>query len=113
MKAVWQQETCTAQTVIDQLAGPQEWQASTIKTLLNRLVQKGALSFRQEGRAYIYSPAVSEAECRQAATESFLERVFDGGLTPFLAHFAKSGRKLSDDEVSELEKILKQARRKS
>jgi BlaI family transcriptional regulator, penicillinase repressor len=113
MKVLWKSESCTAQDVIDALAKEQSWGPATIKTLLNRLVGKGALKFRKEGRAYIYSAAVGETECREAVSTGFLDRVFDGALCPFLAHFVQQGRKLKPEDIAELEKILKETRKKS
>ncbi len=112
MKVIWREAPCTAQTVIDKLSGPQEWGAATIKTLLTRLVRKKALRFEKEGRAYVYSPTVSEAESRSSEADSFIDRVFGGALSPFLSHFASSGRRLTAEDLAELEKIVKQTRRK-
>ena len=112
MKVIWKQSAgCSAQTVIDALAGPHEWSPATIKTLLGRLVQKGALTFEKEGKAYRYSAAVSEAEGRAFETESFLERVFDGSLSPLIAHFAKA-RKLRKQDIEDLENLLRDSRKR-
>jgi BlaI family transcriptional regulator, penicillinase repressor len=112
MKVFWRRGPCTAQIVIDDLADSKHWRTPTIKTLLNRLLRKGALSFEKKGRAYVYSPTVSEAESRGTAAVSFLDRFFDGALSPFLAHFTSTGKKLRPEEAAELEKILKVSRKK-
>jgi BlaI family transcriptional regulator, penicillinase repressor len=106
MKVIWKNEPCSAQTVIDALAGPNEWGAATIKTLLNRLLGKGALQHEKIGKAYVYRAAFTEAESRALVTDSFLARVFDGSLSPLLAHFV-STRKLKPKDIAELEAILK------
>jgi len=106
MKVLWRISPCNAQEVIDSLRDQRNWRPGTIRTLLNRLVQKEAVSFKKKGRAYIYSPSVSERESLNVAATSFLDRVFDGALTPFIAHFSGSGRKLSSEEISELQKLL-------
>jgi BlaI family penicillinase repressor len=111
MKFIWKRDQpCSAQMVIDALSGPNAWSAATIKTLLNRLVQKGALSFKKEGKAYHYSAAITKTACRAAETESFLDRVFDGSLTPLIAHFAQ-GRGLSKKDIEELEALLRDSRK--
>jgi hypothetical protein len=69
--------------------------------LLNRLVKKKAVGFQRDGRTHLYRPLVKEADCVSAASESFLERVFGGSLTPMLAHFVQQ-RKLSAAEKREL-----------
>ena len=81
------------------------WHPKTAKALLNRLVRKGALGFKKEGRAYLYRPLVKEKDCVDAASESFLERVFGGSLKPMLAHFVEH-KKLSDVEIRELRRVL-------
>ena len=107
MKVVWKRRACSAQQVVDDLADSTDWSPTTIKTLLNRLLRKGALSFSKNGKSYIYSPAWTEEQCRQSETESFLNRVFDGALSPMLAHFVRS-RRLSPDDLKELERLLKE-----
>ena len=77
-----------------------------MKAFLNRLVKKKALGFSKEGRAYLYRPLVRREDCVDAASESFLERVFGGSLKPMLAHFVER-EKLSPDEIRELRRLLK------
>jgi BlaI family transcriptional regulator, penicillinase repressor len=109
MKQVWAHSSCTANDVIQALtqADP-SWHPKTIKTYLNRLVSKRALGFSKEGRAYVYRALVTESECVDAASESFLERVFGGSLKPMLAHFVDS-KKLSPQEIAELKRLLEGA----
>lgn len=106
MKVVWKRKACTAQQVIDDLAASADWSPATIKTLLSRLLHKGALRFEKNGKSYLYFPACTEEECRAQEAESFLDRVFDGALSPMLAHFVRS-RRLGKKELHELERILK------
>jgi len=106
MKAVWQGFPCTADEIIARLAkSDPDWHPKTTRTFLNRLVKKHALAFEKEGRAYLYKPLVTEHECIDAASESFLERVFGGSLKPMLAHFVDQ-KKLSPKEIRELREIL-------
>lgn len=106
MRAVWQGHPCAAREVIKRLArADSTWHPKTAKTLLSRLVAKRALACKQEGRAYLYRPLVSEADCQVHASESFVERVFGGSLRPMLAHFVER-RKLSPVEIRELRQLL-------
>ncbi len=108
MKVVWSRHPLPAQDIIDTLAAQDDWHPKTVKTLLNRLVRKGALGFRKEGRAYLYRPLVAETDCVAAVSESFLGRVFGGSLKPMFAHFAET-RKLSGAEIAELKRLLKKS----
>jgi Predicted transcriptional regulator len=107
MRVVWRKPSITAQQVIDDLQTNRSWSASTIKTLLNRLVKKQVLKFEKNGRQYVYAPLVSEEECRTSEIKSFLDRVFDGTLSPMLAHYVRN-EPLAEQEIEELERILKQ-----
>ena len=110
MKAIWKQTSPSlAQNIIQTLARSTTWSAATIKTMLNRLVAKGALRYEQAGRSYLYSAAVSESECRAAEADSFLARVFDGSLSPMLSHFVRS-RRLTKKEMEALEQILREGK---
>jgi len=106
MKIVWKRRCCDARQVIDDLSSSESWTSATVKTLLNRLLTKGLLRFEKSGKAYLYSATVTEKACRAAEAETFLKRVFDGALSPMLAHFVQS-RKLRPEEVAELEKLLR------
>jgi BlaI family penicillinase repressor len=110
MKVVWKNAPCLAQDIIQALSGSTNWSPSTVKTLLNRLVTKGALRFAKTGKSYLYSPAFSEDECRAAEADSFLHRVFDGALSPMISHFVQS-RRLTSKELDSLEKILRERKR--
>ena len=106
-KVVWSQAPCTAGEIIAVLRQTDaSWHPRTAKAFLNRLVKKQALGFSKEGRAYVYRPLVRREECVDAASESFLERVFGGLLQPMLAHFVERD-KLSAGEIRELRRLLK------
>ena len=109
MKVLWKQAPCLARDVIATLDASAKWSPATIKTMLNRLVGKGALRYEQTGKSYLYSPAVTEAQCRSREAASFLNRVFDGALSPMLAHFVQS-RRLSQKELAALEQILREGK---
>jgi BlaI family penicillinase repressor len=105
MKVVWQLETATAKQVVEALAGDAAWKPKTIHTLLSRLVQKGVLATEKPAREYLFRPLVSEEQCRLAASRSFMTRVFDGKIAPFLACFL-ADQKLSRKEIEEIRSIL-------
>ncbi len=105
MKAVWTLKTATARQVVEALAGEFAWKPKTIHTLLARLVQKGALAADRPGREYVFRPLFTEQACRLAASKSFLARVFEGEIAPFLACFLEQ-EKLSRKEIEELKNII-------
>ena len=104
MRVVWERRTATAQEIVAALAH-RAWNARTIKTMLNRLLGKGALVAESRGRAYVYRAAVPKEHCVRQESQSFLERVFGGASGPLLLHFARRSR-LSRVEIEELKAIL-------
>ena len=105
MKVLWERSPLPASDIIAQLEQREQWHPKTIKTLIGRLVGKGALGFTKDGKAYLYRPLVSETDCAGAASDAFLSRVFGGSLKPMLAHFVEKKR-LSPDELKDLKRLL-------
>ena len=107
MRVVWETHPLTAREIADRLEPHKGWSERTVKTLIARLVKKDALGYRQDGKRYAYSPAVSRERCVAAASDSFLERVFGGSASPLLAYFLR-GKKLSPSEIAELRALLEE-----
>ena len=107
MRVLWSNGSLTANEVVKELSGKTKWKPKTIKTLITRLMKKGAVKFEKEGRKYRYYPAVSQAECVRMERHSFVRRVYGGTTRPMLAAFLEDA-KLSAEDISELRKILEQ-----
>ena len=105
MKVLWDAGPIGAQEVTEALAVERNWRPQTVKTLLNRLVKKGAVAYAEEGRRFIYRPNVARDAVERAASRSFLTRVFDGAVTPAVVHFLKLGQ-LSPADIEELKRTL-------
>jgi BlaI family penicillinase repressor len=110
MNLIWDRQPIVAQEVIGTLAAPCGWSPPTIRTMLHRLVKKGALHFTPEGNRYLYRAAVKRADCVRRAARSFLDRVFAGEAAPLLAHFVRTAR-FTPAELAELRKLLEQQER--
>ena len=106
MEVLWDDSPRTASEIAKSLREKTSWAENTVRTLLTRLVEKGALD--ESGSPKLYSPAVQREDCVKAESESFLERIFQGAAKPLLVHFAKNAR-LTPDEVKELKKLLDQS----
>ena len=105
MKILWDHAPQTANEVIDALADSVTWNPPTIRTLLNRLVKKGALSYEKDGRSFLFSPLIAEEDCVRAERSSFLKRVYGGALTPMLTQFLED-ETLTKKEIQALKKLL-------
>jgi len=105
MKEIWGQNPITANNVVATLSDTTSWNPKTIKTLLTRLVKKGAVGFKAGGREYHYYPLVEESVLVKEESRSFLKRVFGGTIKPMLATLVES-EDLSAEDIEELKRVL-------
>lgn len=105
MQVLWQRQPLSANDVVAALGDDKDWHEKTVKTLLNRLVSKGALGFDKDGRAYLYFPLIAEQDYQLEQSRSFVERIFSGRIAPLVAGFA-SQNKLSADDVAQLKQLI-------
>ena len=105
MQALWDQAPRSAEEIAAEVAGPQGWTEATVKTLINRLLKKQALSATRDGRRFLYSPKVARADYLRAESQGLLDRLFDGRLAPLVSHLSQT-RALSDDDVAELKRLI-------
>jgi len=110
MQVLWENGPQTANDVVNALSGKVKWKPRTIKTLISRLVKKGAVKVTEEGYRYRYSAAVDEATCIHSETKSFVGRVYQGAMKPALAAFLEDAD-LSPQEIDDLQEILDQKRK--
>ncbi len=109
MRVFWDQGEMSTGDVIETLESQTDWNPRTIQTLIRRLHNKGALEVTSKtGRQFIYKATVAETECGHAASRSFLGRVFDGKLAPFVANFVEN-ESVSEEEIDELRRLLDRA----
>jgi BlaI family transcriptional regulator, penicillinase repressor len=87
------------------LRDTQAWQLATVKTLLNRLLNKGAIRAQADGRRYLYRPVLKREAWLRTQSLSLVDRLFDGRLAPLVAHFA-AHRKLKAADIESLKKII-------
>lgn len=105
LDAMWRQYPVTANDLVTRLNKEKQWHEKTVKTLINRLVKKQAISFEKQGRTYMYFPLVSRDDYTQKASKSFIERIFSGRLSPLVAGFAKNND-LKADDIKQLKSII-------
>jgi BlaI family transcriptional regulator, penicillinase repressor len=107
MDVLWQRSPLTAEDVVAALAERQDWQEATIKTLLNRLLNKGAIEAVKDGRRYLYSPVLRREDWVLDESEGLLSRLFGGRVAPLVAHFNQHQR-LSETDIAELRRLLEE-----
>lgn len=111
MAVLWRRSPQTSEEIVAALQQPTGWHEKTIRTLLNRLLGKGAVSAEKDGRRYLYSPVLSREQWQSQESRNLLDRVFGGRVAPLLAHFSRH-EKLSAKDVDELRKLLDAIERK-
>ncbi|QEG35054.1 BlaI/MecI/CopY family transcriptional regulator [Bythopirellula goksoeyrii] len=113
LKVLWEHDEATVREICDSLnASGEDLAYTTVLSLLQVMEQKGLVTHRSEGKAYVYLPAITrEKTLRQLAT-GFLDRVFDGALDEYLVH-ALGKRKITADELAQLEAMLAEAKERS
>ncbi|KRE89719.1 BlaI/MecI/CopY family transcriptional regulator [Frateuria sp. Soil773] len=111
MEVLWRQAPQTSEDIVAALLEPTGWHEKTIRTLLNRLLGKGAVRAERDGRRYLYSPLLAREQWQAQESRSLLDRVFGGKVAPLLAHFSQH-EKLNAKDVAELRKLLDAIERK-
>jgi BlaI family penicillinase repressor len=105
MNIVWARFPVSTNEIVEALVPQTHWHSRTIRTLLDRLVKKGALRIRPEGKRYLYEPRISMAEGIRQESQSFLRRVFGGEPAAMLLHLVEEA-KLSKADIRKLKTIL-------
>lgn len=112
MRVFWEEGVRTVAEAVKVLDGRLHWKPRTVQTLVRRLAEKGALAVETVGREYRYSPAVSQADCQHEESRSFLRKVFDGRLAPFVASLMER-EQLRGEDLEALRKMLREAEKKN
>jgi BlaI family transcriptional regulator, penicillinase repressor len=105
MSSIWRRNGATAREVHNDVRDETAWAYTTAKTVLDRLVEKGALTMVKPAKTNIYNAILSRRDARSVEVGTLMERAFDGAFGP-LIHFLLNERALSDAEREELRKII-------
>ena len=111
IKAVWETEPCTAPVIQEKLFKPTAWTYSTVRTMMDRMVVKGVLKAKKEGKLTIYQSAVTRTQAQHGELLYALNHAFNGALTPMVQCLLES-KDLNAAELAELESLI-EAKKKS
>ena len=106
MEALWRKSPLSADEIVAAVGSEQDWSDKTVKTLLNRLLTKKAISAKRDGRRYLYTPLIKRTEYLQAESVSLIERLFDGRLAPLVSYFAET-KQLTASDIAELKRLVR------
>ena len=108
MEALWGAgHPLTAAEVAERIGPERGWSLATVKTMLSRLAAKGAIQHREDGRRFLYSPAVQRDAYVGNESRRFVERLFGGRLSPLVAHLAEEDA-LDDEDIAAIEALLRE-----
>lgn len=110
MKILWEAPGSPSRLVRERLSQHKQVAATTVLTVLSRLVEKGLVQRRREGRGYHFFASVSEEEFEQEVTRSILQGLMEQESRPILSTFVEL---VSHDEelLKELEEMVRRKRR--
>ena len=105
MKKVWELKKTNVREVCEELNNSQNWAYNTVRTMMERLREKGYLSGKKVGNMYFYQPCVSRRKIALAALDNFADKVFDGAIGSIVSYLIKR-EKLSESEMEEIKRLL-------
>ncbi len=105
MEALWRSAPRSAEDIVAEVAPAQDWSEATVKTLLNRLLSKGAIAADKDGRRYLYRPILAREDYVAAESEDLVGRLFNGSVSSLVMHFSER-EKLSADDIAELKRLI-------
>lgn len=109
MEVLWYSSPRSAADVCEAICETRDWTMATVKTLLSRLVAKGALATEPEGRRFLYRPLIARSAYVGGESRRLVDRLFGGRAASLFAHLAQS-EALSDQDLAEMEALLKELR---
>ena len=113
LKVLWDRGESTVRDIADQMnRHGQPLAYTTVLSLLQVMEQKGFVAHRRDGRAYLYRALLERARTFRGLAGDFLQRVFDGAVDEYLVH-AIEGKKLSTEQLDELEAMIAAARKQN
>ena len=109
MEALWEKSPLTAADVCDVVCEQRDWSMPTVKTLLSRLVTKGAVATEPDGRRFLYTPTIERTDYVGSESRRLVDRLFGGRAAPLLVHLVEA-EALSDEDIDEIERLIRELR---
>ena len=108
MEVLWAaDQPLTSAEAAERLEAERGWSATTVKTMLSRLAAKGAVTHREDGRRFLYSPAIDREAYVGRESRRFVAKLFGGRLSPLVARLAEEDA-LDDEDIAAIEALLKE-----
>jgi len=108
MKFLWDESPLTAKQINEQVQTrhhEKQWRKATVKTLINRLLKKGYISYEQQGRRYLYQPSIKKDDYLATQNDRFLNDLYEGRLSHMLAAFSNH-ETLSEADIKDIKAFI-------
>ena len=110
LQLLWEESPLGATDIASRVPASREWTLATVKTLLSRLLAKGAVTATSEGRRFSYRPAVERETIAAGQADRLVDRLFGGRVSPLVAQLAEQ-REIDPDDLAELEALVRALRK--
>lgn len=105
MEALWRSSPMSTEEIVAEVGTAQGWAEGTVRTLVNRLLRKKAIRGERDRTRYHYVPLIQRADYVLSESQGLLDRLFEGEVTPLIAHFAKH-RALTPADMQKLKRLI-------
>jgi predicted transcriptional regulator len=105
MDVLWERGPTSAEELIGEVGRANDWADGTVRTLINRLIQKKAIESHKEAGRAIYHPRTARADYVQRESQGLLNRLFKGEVAPLVVHFAEH-RALTPKDIETLKALI-------
>ena len=106
LQLLWAASPLTAAELAETAPRERGWQLATVKTLLSRLVTKGAVRAEADGRRFLYHPMIARDALAVEQAGRLVDRMFGGRVSPLVAQLAEQ-RDLTPDDLDALEALVR------
>lgn len=110
MRLLWDEAPLTATELAERVGKDRNWSITTVKTMLSRLVAKGAIFAEADGRRFNYRPALERATIAALQADRLVDRLFGGRISPLVAQLAEQ-RNLDPADIEELEQLIRKLKK--
>ena len=111
MKRLWDRGEATVADVHQALGTKPDLAYTTVATMLRKMEARNLVAHREEGRSFVYRPAVPSEAITRGMADHLIERLFEGSLADMVSHLLTT-REVSREELSKLEKLIAERKKK-
>lgn len=105
LKVLWERDEATVRQIYEALRDDLPIVQNTVQAFLRTMTEKGLVTYRTEGRSFVYRAAIEEDATRRGLLERVLESAYDGALDQ-LVEGAMSIKAPSQQELAKLQSLL-------